>query len=122
MDRKKLVLSEGVLKLFKEKDPLKYGQEIQDIYRRNLSDINTYTNLSFINSQCGKIYEEISNLNISYGLWDKSEGYDHYLLYVIAGWVIDHHGDNINIKKVSQEEFADSITKQIMNWVKEQNK
>jgi hypothetical protein len=101
-------------------DPIEYRQRVEDIYAKYLRNISSSDNLEHIYGQCGQIYEEISNLNISCGLWESRESHDDFLTFVIAGRILDNV-NNPALCGLTQNQVAEGIATQIFAWVKGKN-
>lgn len=63
----------------------------------------------------GRIYADISELNQSVEIGEYNV-YDHYLVYCIAGWLIDNTNQPC-LKNVSQKKLAKDITDQIFSYL-----
>jgi len=95
---------------------MKYNERIKMIYATYLSEIPRNSNVSYIYSLSGKIYDEITNLNVQVDLWDRTSRFDPTLVYLIAGWVKDNI-KNINLTNFSQKQIAEGITNQLFSWL-----
>lgn len=90
-----------------------YSEQIEAIYDRHTYDL--YDNYKELLGRGGRIYSDIRLLNnsLSIGVYEE---YDHYLVYCIAGWMID----NLNLECLmykSQRELAKDITDQIFEYL-----
>jgi len=113
-------ISESMELIMNSSTPADYEQQINRIYLKHLGNIPASSDLKYINGQCGKVYEEISNLNISCGLWANKNVYDHFLAFVIAGWVLSNVKCRV-LYGLTQDQVADGITSQIFEWVNGEN-
>jgi len=88
---------------------MKYSERIKMIYATYLSEIPRNSDVSYIYSLSGKIYDEITNLNVQVDLWDRTSRFDPTQVYLIAGWVKDNI-KNRNLTNLSQKQIAEGIT------------
>lgn len=95
-----------------------YTDKLNDIYRENAMKMSDdYTVVLGI---AGKIYKEICALNVLSGLRSsKSKAYDHYLVFCIAGWILDHVTLSC-LRNKTQRQFARDITDNNLVWIRGQ--
>lgn len=90
-----------------------YEKQIIEIYHSNLNLI--WDSIDYLLGACGRIYSEISSINEE--LMIKSANtYDHYLVYCIAGYIIDNFKFSC-VQGFSQKELANAITNQILDYL-----
>lgn len=81
---------------------------------------------SYIIDECGKVYNEIAKLNISYypftyeltESFEIRQKFDHPLIYMIAGKIKGTLSSNLEIQFRSQEIIASDIFNAIDNYIK----
>lgn len=115
---------EALLDLFRN-DKKTYDERVKAIYVKYKQFV--VNNLSYENilGCCGKIYDEMSRLNMYYlpftyqetPLFEIIPITDHNLIFMIAGWAKDN-SNNDKISSRSQAEVAEDIFCSITNWVK----
>ena len=92
-----------------------YLSELDKIYHMHTDTIvNDYY---LILGRGGRIYADICSLNIKYNLSDGSV-YDHYLVYCIAGWILEHVRNIDCLIGVSQKQLAHDITDNILDYLR----
>lgn len=92
-----------------------YDLRIEKIYQQCFSrSFDSYFNLL---GAAGKAYDLITHLNIKVGYWSEDKGYDHTLVYYIAGRIKERY-ENRWTKNKSQSEVAADILDQIDNYHK----
>lgn len=92
-----------------------YLSEIEKIYHKHTDSIED--NYFLILGRCGRIYADICSLNKKLKLSDGTV-YDHYLVYCIAGWVLEHIRDKDCLVGVSQRQLAHDITDNILDYLR----
>lgn len=91
----------------------RYSRCINTIYYKHTYDMpNDYIEVL---GRGGRIYADISELNQSVEIGEYNV-YDHYLVYCIAGWLIDNTNQPC-LKNVSQKKLAKDITDQIFSYL-----
>lgn len=92
-----------------------YLSELEKIYHKHTDTIiNDYY---LILGRGGRIYADICSLNKKYGLSDGTV-YDHYLVYCIAGWILEHVRGIDCLVGVSQRQLAHDITDNILDYLR----
>mgnify|MGYP003294691592 CR=1 FL=1 len=74
-----------------------------------------------IKGRAGRIYSDICELNDICGIRIYGE-YDHYLVFCIAGWLIDNKPNLYCLRGKTQKQVASDITNQIFEYLKAYNK
>lgn len=92
-----------------------YISEIDNIYRKHTE--NLFDDYNLILGRGGRIYADICSVNKKYCLTDTSI-YDHYLVYCIAGWILEHIKNLDCLVGVSQRKLAHDITDNILYYLK----
>lgn len=80
-----------------------YISKINAIYKIHTDDM--YDDYDVVLGRGGRIYADICELNKTFRLKDGDE-YDHYLVYCIAGWILDHVRTLDCLLGVSQKKLA----------------
>lgn len=92
-----------------------YLSELDKIYHTHTDTIiNDYY---LILGRGGRIYADICSLNMRYDLSDGTV-YDHYLVYCIAGWILEHVRGIDCLVGVSQRQLAHDITENILDYLR----
>ncbi len=91
-----------------------YISKINSIYEIHTDDI--YDDYDIVLGRGGRIYADICELNKKHGLRDGNE-YDHYLVYCIAGWILDHIRTLDCLLGISQKKLAHDITDNILYYL-----
>lgn len=115
---------EALLDLFRD-DKKTYEERVKEIYIKYKHVVTNNPSYENILGCCGKIYDEMSRLNMHYlpftyqvtPLFEVIPITDHKLIYMIAGWAKDN-SNNDKIGGRSQAEVAEDIFCSITNWVK----
>lgn len=97
-------------------DVVEYYTTIHHIYETRIGTISQHSTLQSVLNECGKIYGQIFDLNLKYNIWNSRDRFDHFLSFVIAGQVKEKV-NNSHIKHLTQEIFADKITKNIFKYL-----
>lgn len=92
-----------------------YLSEIDNVYREHTE--NLFDDYDLILGRAGRIYADICSINKKYCLTDTSV-YDHYLVYCIAGWILEHVKNLDSLVGVSQRKLAHDITDNILYYLK----
>lgn len=92
-----------------------YISKINAIYQAHTDDM--YDDYDIVLGRGGRIYADICDLNKKYGLKEDDE-YDHFLVYCISGWILDHVRTLNCLLGVSQEKLAHDITENILNYLR----
>lgn len=92
-----------------------YLSEIDNIYRKHTE--NLLDDYDLILGRGGRIYADICSINKKYCLTDTSI-YDHYLVYCIAGWILEHVRNLDCLVGISQRKLAHDITDNILYYLK----
>lgn len=90
-----------------------YLRKIDLIYEKHLDNIGFDDPLTSVCSEAGRIYDQISTLNLSSGHWKDRNKIDHTLAYLIAGR-IKQTVKNIHIIRLSQRRLAKRIMDQML--------
>lgn len=97
----------------------KYINEVKTIYYKHTYDLND--DYEEIKGRAGRIYSDICELNDICGIRIYGE-YDHYLVFCIAGWLIDNKPNLYCLQGKAQKQVASDITNQIFEYLKAYNK
>lgn len=112
-----VVCNDISLKLFKNKVSLnEYYSHIQLIYRDNFN-ISHESYQEYLNT-AGVIYNEICEYNSLLGIKDNYFEFDHYLVYCIAGWILNNTSFK-NLSRIGQARLANDITNNILQFLDE---
>lgn len=118
---------EALLDLFRD-DKKTYEERVNAIYNKYKPTVTSVSSYEVLLGCCGKIYEEMTQLNMYYlpftcqvtPLFEVIPVTDHDLIYMIAGWT-KSNSNNYEIANRSQGEVADDIFHSITEWVKHNN-
>ena len=92
-----------------------YLSELEKIYHKHTDTI--FNDYYLILGRGGRIYADICSLNKKYGLSDGTV-YGHYLVYCIAGWILEHVRGIDCLVGVSQRQLAHDITDNILDYLR----
>lgn len=96
-----------------------YDNNIQAIYKHYFNeDVNDY---KILISKAGKVYDEINSYNLRMGKRKVKDGFDNFMVYVMAGWIIN----NLTypyIKKLNQDQLAKDIGNSILGYISQGQK
>lgn len=92
-----------------------YISEINNVYFKHTD--NLCDDYDLILGRGGRIYADICAINKKYKLTDGSI-YDHYLVYCIAGWILEHIKNLDCLVGISQKKLAHDITDNILYYLK----
>lgn len=100
-------------------DPL-YSMMVERTYQRYFAQVTEDSTLPYVYQQAGKVYKDISQMNLNTKKWTKTSEFDHELLFYIAGWIKDHIV-NKSVRSLTQTELAGRITDKIIAYIEGQS-
>ena len=110
-----VVCNDISLKLFKNKVSLdEYYSYIQLIYRNNF-DLPHESYQEYLNT-AGVVYNKICVYNSALGIKDNYFEFDHYLIYCIAGWILNNTSFK-SLSRIGQTRLANDITNNILQFL-----
>lgn len=92
-----------------------YLSELDKIYHTHTDTL--VDDYYLILGRGGRIYADICSINMRYNLSD-GKVYDHYLVYCIAGWILEHVRSIDCLVGVSQRQLAHDITDNILDYLR----
>ena len=93
---------------------------VERTYQRYFAQVTEDSTLPYIYQQAGKVYKDISQMNLNTKKWTKTGEFDHELLFYIAGW-IKGHVVNESVRSLTQTELAGRITDKIIAYIEGQS-
>lgn len=92
-----------------------YKKITEDIYKEHTKDI--WDNYSIVLGRAGRIYADMSEFNRTHKLLDDNT-FDHYFVFCMAGWFLNHYSNFNCLKDKNQERLAHDITDNILSYLK----